>query len=323
MIHFVLSVSLEYNALLYPFQSCEDPIPLDYDNFLPSFPNLTDRSYIKKNNIGQIISGIFAQQSPFSFHFNGSLTEICTEIVEQEYSLSQKEKLVNLISKNYFGTLSLNNVPLKSQTNFGRNYQIGFEYHSKHYIYNHYNFKIYFQKNALNSSIYDVSDFILESQVSNEISHCKAPHSRQISIEMNSYIPFSYSYSFIILDPSASSEKGSNSLLNIQNLTIPFTKNDLFFKRILSIFPGSILLLVVIFFFTRTKSSTKSVSDLSLDEIDPLEEAGWKLVHGDVFRRPSHVIYLSGIYGTGIQFLFAILFSFVFALQGQYSFPEF
>jgi transmembrane 9 superfamily protein 3 len=43
------------------------------------------------------------------------------------------------------------------------------------------------------------------------------------------------------------------------------------------------------------------------DELDSLErdlndEYGWKLVHGDVFRPPQYLMWLSAVYGIGIQF---------------------
>ena len=43
------------------------------------------------------------------------------------------------------------------------------------------------------------------------------------------------------------------------------------------------------------------------DELDSLErdmndEYGWKLVHGDVFRPPKHLMWLSAVYGVGLQF---------------------
>lgn len=36
---------------------------------------------------------------------------------------------------------------------------------------------------------------------------------------------------------------------------------------------------------------------------DTLEETGWKLVHGDVFRPPPHQMILVNMVGTGIQLL--------------------
>ena len=34
-----------------------------------------------------------------------------------------------------------------------------------------------------------------------------------------------------------------------------------------------------------------------------LEESGWKMVHGDVFRPPNHPKLLSSLVGSGIQIL--------------------
>lgn len=34
---------------------------------------------------------------------------------------------------------------------------------------------------------------------------------------------------------------------------------------------------------------------------DALEESGWKLVHGDVFRPPRYHMLLSALIGTGVQ----------------------
>lgn len=37
-----------------------------------------------------------------------------------------------------------------------------------------------------------------------------------------------------------------------------------------------------------------------------MEETGWKLVHGDVFRAPQHPLFLSSLVGCGVQVRFAI-----------------
>ena len=37
---------------------------------------------------------------------------------------------------------------------------------------------------------------------------------------------------------------------------------------------------------------------------DTMEETGWKLVHGDVFRPPKHKQLLSALLGAGVQIFF-------------------
>merc|ERR1719277_1317604 len=46
------------------------------------------------------------------------------------------------------------------------------------------------------------------------------------------------------------------------------------------------------------------------------EETGWKLVHGDVFRRPTHSTLLSVSVGSGLQILGMSVITLMFALLG-------
>eukprot|EP01087_Luapelamoeba_hula_P020460 TRINITY_DN6986_c0_g1_i1.p1 TRINITY_DN6986_c0_g1~~TRINITY_DN6986_c0_g1_i1.p1 ORF type:complete len:602 (+),score=89.77 TRINITY_DN6986_c0_g1_i1:126-1931(+) len=60
----------------------------------------------------------------------------------------------------------------------------------------------------------------------------------------------------------------------------------------------------------------KDADDVADDDVS--DEAGWKQVHGDVFRSPSHLILLSALVGTGHQ-LVILVFSVLFlATLGTY-----
>merc|ERR1711916_367080 len=52
---------------------------------------------------------------------------------------------------------------------------------------------------------------------------------------------------------------------------------------------------------------------------DVVEESGWKLIHGDVFRRPTWPMTLSVCVGTGIQILVMAFITLAFALLGFLS----
>jgi len=56
-----------------------------------------------------------------------------------------------------------------------------------------------------------------------------------------------------------------------------------------------------------------------LDEEDPADETGWKLVHGDVFRTPTASTLLSIYAGTGCQVFAMVLLTLIFALLGFLS----
>ena len=47
------------------------------------------------------------------------------------------------------------------------------------------------------------------------------------------------------------------------------------------------------------------------------EESGWKLVHGDVFRPPRHLVVLSALVGTGAQLALLVFFVILIATIGM------
>eukprot|EP01094_Clydonella_sp_ATCC50884_P022575 TRINITY_DN5229_c0_g1_i1.p1 TRINITY_DN5229_c0_g1~~TRINITY_DN5229_c0_g1_i1.p1 ORF type:complete len:497 (+),score=160.81 TRINITY_DN5229_c0_g1_i1:295-1785(+) len=53
-------------------------------------------------------------------------------------------------------------------------------------------------------------------------------------------------------------------------------------------------------------------------EEDAVEESGWKLIHGDVFRAPPHLVLFSALYGTGYQLAVLALAVILFAILGSY-----
>ena len=52
---------------------------------------------------------------------------------------------------------------------------------------------------------------------------------------------------------------------------------------------------------------------------DTLEESGWKLVHGDVFRPPRHSTVLAALVGAGLQILCSTAVVICFAVFGLLS----
>jgi len=52
---------------------------------------------------------------------------------------------------------------------------------------------------------------------------------------------------------------------------------------------------------------------------DTVEETGWKLVHGDVFRKPPHSRFLAVAVGTGIQLLVCACVTLIFSAAGFLS----
>lgn len=55
------------------------------------------------------------------------------------------------------------------------------------------------------------------------------------------------------------------------------------------------------------------------DAEDSIEETGWKLVHGDVFRPPFHNKLFAAVIGSGIQIFTMLAITIFFAMLGMLS----
>ncbi|KAK7100214.1 transmembrane 9 superfamily member 4-like [Littorina saxatilis] len=76
-------------------------------------------------------------------------------------------------------------------------------------------------------------------------------------------------------------------------------------------------ILTMIMVRTLRRDIAQYNKDDDLDET--VEETGWKLVHGDVFRPPRHTLLLTALVGAGIQVFFMLLITIFFAMLGMLS----
>lgn len=81
------------------------------------------------------------------------------------------------------------------------------------------------------------------------------------------------------------------------------------------LFLSGILALIII--RTLRRDIARYNRDDDLDEA--LEETGWKLIHGDVFRPPLYPTFLVACLGSGIQIFCMVLIIIVFAMFGMLS----
>lgn len=56
--------------------------------------------------------------------------------------------------------------------------------------------------------------------------------------------------------------------------------------------------------------------DLEALEMNLSDESGWKLVHGDVFRPPSHILALAALVGTGAQLAVLVVVTILITIAG-------
>ncbi|PIK37278.1 putative transmembrane 9 superfamily member 4-like [Apostichopus japonicus] len=76
-------------------------------------------------------------------------------------------------------------------------------------------------------------------------------------------------------------------------------------------------ILTMIMIRTLRRDIARYNKDEDIEET--LEETGWKLVHGDVFRPPQYRTFLAAIIGAGIQIFFMSLITIAMAMFGMLS----
>lgn len=85
--------------------------------------------------------------------------------------------------------------------------------------------------------------------------------------------------------------------------------------------------LVVVFFLSgiltmiMVRTLRRDIARYNADEgpDEAIEETGWKLVHGDVFRPPKYSRLFAAVIGSGIQIFFMALITIFFAMLGMLS----
>lgn len=76
---------------------------------------------------------------------------------------------------------------------------------------------------------------------------------------------------------------------------------------------------IMAFIMIRTLSRDIAKYNEEEDQDELFEQRGWKLVHGDVFRAPSHSTLLCMSTGTGIQLYCMLFVTILFAMFGMLS----
>ena len=83
------------------------------------------------------------------------------------------------------------------------------------------------------------------------------------------------------------------------------------------LFTGSVRWFISCIFRRDIAAYNREELEEELDEA--IEETGWKLVHGDVFRPPAHATLLCTFLGSGVQILSMVMITIVVAMFGMLS----
>ncbi|SCO66153.1 endomembrane protein 70, putative [Plasmodium vivax] len=140
-----------------------------------------------------------------------------------------------------------------------------------------------------------------------------------MQMQKNQYVTFKYDVTYVRSDKSFQ-HRSEHYYRNL---------NDQSMIHWFSIVNSIILFILLCFFISSIliKALHKDISkynrlNTNIFETDDIDDRGWKLVHGDVFRKPVNSTFFSAFVGVGIQLIFMIVVCALIFLIGVYKYKH-
>ncbi|KAG4195276.1 hypothetical protein ERO13_A06G102000v2 [Gossypium hirsutum] len=292
-------------------------------------------------NLGEVLRGDRIENSPYAFTMQEPqlCTVLCRIMIDAKTAKQFKVKIddeyrVNMILDNLPLVVPIKRLDQASNTVYQLGYHIGLKgqyagnKEEKYFIHNHLAFTVKYHRDLRTGSSrivgFEVKPYSIKHEYEGKWSEktrlttCD-PHAKRtvvnsntpLEVEVNKEIIFSYDVEYQESDVKWASRWGSYLLMSDDQIHWFSIVNSLMIVLFLTGMVAMIMLR------TLYRDISK-YNELETQE-EALEETGWKLVHGDVFRPPSNSDLLCVYVGTGVQFLGMVLVTMIFAVLGFLS----
>ncbi|KAL8137364.1 hypothetical protein V2J09_003365 [Rumex salicifolius] len=292
-------------------------------------------------NLGEVLRGDRIENSPYVFKMREA--QMCNILCRVDLDTKTAKAFKEKIDDEYRVNMILDNLPLvvpvqRMDQQAPPIYQHGFHVgvkglyngvkDEKHFIHNHLAFTVKFHKdldtNAARIVGFEVKPFSVKHEYEGQwsdktrLTTCD-PHARRTvtnsntpqEVEDKQEIIFTYDVEFLQSDVKWASRWDTYLLMSDDQIHWFSIVNSLMIVLFLSGMVAMIMLRTLYRDISR-------YNELETQE-EALEETGWKLVHGDVFRPPSHPHLLCVYAGTGVQCFGMMLVTIIFAVLGFLS----
>jgi len=323
--------------------SSKTQLPYEYYS-LPFCPPKSGEVKYKSQNLGEILRGDRITNTAYEIFMDKSVTckVLCTAGPEGGPTLWSKEESTELHEKvghEYFVHLIVDNLPCATQftmpsgdgsdgteVQYEPGFRLGVEKDGKMYVNNHLKLIMSYHKTPPSSEggkdNYRVVGFRVETgsvdhsqyEVNSKDGTCsikdETVHQEVINNQENKLY---YTYS-VVWEPS-DIKWASRWDIYLAMADVQIHWFSIINSVVVVFFLSSIITMIII--RTLRRDIAKYNTDDDLEE--SIEETGWKLVHGDVFRPPQHSRFFAAIIGSGIQLTGMIGITIFFAMLGMLS----
>jgi transmembrane 9 superfamily protein 2/4 len=286
-------------------------------------PYCTPKDGIKEmqENLGETLTGDQIENSPYEIQvlINKSCDTLCT----QKLSAEQKDKFRSMIEDEYLVNWIVDQLPAATRYKrpdgeymYTDGFLVGLLQNGRYYVHNHVTLDLQFHANPDLYVGYRIVGFEVEPRSAapkDGQAPCKTPGATPVAFDLDAHdeIIYSYDVSWTWSDVRWASR---------WDTYLKMTGGQIHWFAILN----SVLILIflsgmvaMILLRTLHRDITKYNEVATAEE--QKEETGWKLVHGDVFRRPYCSTLLAVSIGSGMQVLGMSVVTLICALLGLLS----
>lgn len=312
------------------------PMPW-YSNPWCTIPPEELKQYKRKQNLGEILWGNQIEPSLFNAQMlvNASCNLLCQPVV---YTAEMKKLLTQRIEDNYRGNLVLDGLPVAEEgsgkqsaltsavaTGFPLGVSKKYSGNGQTIVHNHLAFTVHYHEHSTQAYVagedeptetYRIVGFQVMPM---SVDHSKTPCNGQFDPAEGANHP---------VTTEADTITWTYSVHWVESEVEWSTRWDVYLKstrveaRIhwMSIFNSLVVVflltaIIALILFRLLKRDFARYNDAEAIE-EERDETGWKLVHGDVFRKPEAAGLLSVYIGSGVQLLGSCVVTIVFACLG-------
>lgn len=325
-VEFVKGQKIDVKAV--KMTSTRTQLPYEYYSLKFCLPKNGTFVY-KSENLGEVLRGDRIVNTPYDVRMAENIN--CKLLCNQKdrpitWDLEQSQKVVERIRHEYFVHLLVDNLPVATrivnpdsmELQFEHGYRLGQIDRNSVYINNH--LKLILSYHMHTKDKYRVVGFEVETmsvnynEVKFEGETCNFPDNPRpqvVSETSNTQLFFTYSVEWKRSDVSWASRW--DIYLGMHDVQIHWF--SIINSLVVVFFLSGILTMIMVRTLRRDIARYNTEDNIE----DTLEETGWKLIHGDVFRPPRHPRLFASVIGSGIQIFFMALITIFVAMLGMLS----
>jgi len=305
--------------------SAHTQLPFEYYSLEFCKPKSGVVEYFSEN-IGQIIRGERIVNTPYTVEMNTN-AECKVLCQDKKWDAKASAEAGYRIEHEYFVHLIMDNLPCATrfsmpdtgEVQYEPGYRLGYHSNGKNFINNHLKYVLkYHLDDELGT--YRVVGFLIETQsvdksgleIKGDGSCSVASKGPQEVTAGGTSLHFSYQVVW---------ERSQVKWASRWDVYLEMADTQIHWFSIVNsvvvVFFLSGIITMIIIRTLRKDIAKYNMADEDLEE--SIEETGWKLVHGDVFRPPANNKLFAGVIGSGIQIFCMMAITIFFAMLGMLS----